>query len=78
VEVYLPLAGLVDLDAERQRLAKEIKETEEAIVRSESLLNREGFRAKAPAQVVAREEERLAEQSVRVEKLLARLKTLGG
>jgi valyl-tRNA synthetase len=78
VEVYLPLAGLVDLDAERQRLTKEIKETEEAIARSEGLLSREGFRDKAPAQVVAREEERLADHRVRVEKLQARLKTLGG
>ena len=68
-EVYL----LVDLAAERKRLAKEIEETGEAITRSESLLNREGFRAKAPAQVVAREEERLAEHRLRLEKLQARL-----
>ena len=48
VEVYLPLAGLVDLDAERARLAKEIKETGGAIDRSESLLSKPGLPRQGP------------------------------
>ena len=76
LEVYLPLAGLVDLDAERARLAAEVAETEAAIARSEELLGRPGFREKAPAHVVAREEERLAEHRTKLEKLRERLETL--
>ena len=51
--MYLPLAGLVDLDAERARLAAQIKEMQGLIERSEALLGKPGFREKAPAQVVA-------------------------
>ena len=76
VEVYLPLAGLVDLDAERRRLAKEIEGAEKAIARSDGLLDKPGFREKAPQHVVAREEERLAEHKVRLQKLQERLETL--
>ncbi len=76
VEVYLPLAGLVDLDAERVRLTKEIDETAQAIVRAEGMLSKAGFREKAPEHVVAREEERLLEHRVRLQKLRERLESL--
>ena len=78
VEVYLPLAGLLDLDAERARLAAEAAETEAAIARAEELLARPGFREKAPPHVVAREEERLAEYRTKLDKLRERLETLTG
>ncbi len=77
VEVYLPLAGLVDLDAERARLAAQIEEAQGLIDRSEALLAKPGFRDKAPAHVVGAEEERLTEYRTRLEKLAERAKTLG-
>ena len=57
---YLPLAALVDLDAERERLSSKLAELEARIARSENLLAGE-FAIKAPAQVVQRERDKLAE-----------------
>jgi len=59
VEIYLPLEGLVDADAERVRLQKELDETESQINRLENLLG-SPFVERAPAQVVERERQKLA------------------
>ncbi len=61
VEVYVPLAGLADLDVERRRLGKEREEIAGHIARIEKKLSNEGFVAKAPAAVVERERARLAD-----------------
>ena len=58
--VVLPMAGLFDLDAERGRLAKQIEEARGEVAQLERKLANEQFRARAPAAVVARDEERLA------------------
>jgi len=76
VEIYLPLAGMVDLEKERQRLTKEIKEVLEGIARSEALLANEDFLAKAPAHVVEKEREKLADYRQRQAKLRERLQSL--
>jgi len=78
MEIYLPLAGMVDLAAERRRLAGEIERLEADIARSEELLANEAFLTKAPAQVVEKEREKLAGYRQRREKLLERLRVLGG
>jgi valyl-tRNA synthetase len=62
VECYIPLGGAVDLEAERQRLAKEIRKADEEIAFLKGKLSRSEYRAKAPAEVVERDERRLAEQ----------------
>jgi len=54
VEIYLPLAGMVDVDAERIRFEKELAVTESQIERLEKLLGGD-FANKAPAPVVAKE-----------------------
>ena len=61
VEVYVPLAGLMDLAAERTRLTKERGELAGHIERLAAKLANEGFVAKAPPAVVAQERTRLAE-----------------
>ena len=76
VTVMVPLAGLVDADAERTRLAKELEETLARLTGLEQRLGNEGFRSKAPAHVVAKEEERLEEsrqRAQRIEEQLSRL-----
>jgi len=55
VVVYLPLAGMVDLEAELRRLEKEIITTQAELQHSERLLNNANFIERAPAEVVARE-----------------------
>ena len=53
--VYLPLAELVDMDKERERLQKEEARLEGEIRRSDGMLNNERFLAKAPAAKVEEE-----------------------
>ncbi len=77
VTVMAPLAGLVDADAERARLTKELEETQGRLTGLEQRLGNEGFRSKAPAHVVAKEEERLAESRQRVERIEEQLARLG-
>ncbi|MCA9860449.1 MAG: valine--tRNA ligase, partial [Thermomicrobiales bacterium] len=48
----LPLAGLVDLSAERERIAKELEEARTERGRAEAQLANEGFIARAPEKVV--------------------------
>ena len=73
---YLPLADLVDLDAERARLSKAIDSLQGAVARSEKTLSNAGFRSKAPPEVVAREEARLAELREQLARLEAQLALL--
>ena len=58
VEVFLPLAGMVDLTAERERLARELAEAEATLGRAEQLLANPRFVERAPEAVVAKERER--------------------
>jgi valyl-tRNA synthetase len=64
--VVLPMAGLFDLDAERARLAKQRAEAAAEVARLEAKLGDAQFRGRAPAAVVAKEEERLATARARV------------
>jgi len=75
VTTYLPLAELIDLDAERARLRKELAEAEAQVTRSEGLLNGP-FAQRAPAHVVQREQEKLGEHRARAERLRGRLAEL--
>jgi valyl-tRNA synthetase len=59
VEIYLPLAELVDLAEEKARLEKELQEAQAHIERLEKLLASD-FANKAPAALVQREREKLA------------------
>ncbi|KJY85750.1 valyl-tRNA synthase [Vibrio neptunius] len=58
-ELMIPMAGLIDKDAELTRLDGEIKKTHGEIKRIEGKLGNEGFVAKAPEAVVAKEREKL-------------------
>ena len=58
-ELMIPMAGLIDKDAELARLDGEIKKTQGEIKRIEGKLGNEGFVAKAPEAVVAKEREKL-------------------
>ncbi len=59
-ELMIPMAGLIDKDAELARLDKEMAKTQGEIKRIEGKLGNEGFVAKAPEAVIAKEREKLA------------------
>ena len=59
----------IDVAAERERLSKEIKRLEGEIRKAEGKLSNESFVARAPANVVAQEKERLANFSTTLDKL---------
>ena len=55
LKVMVPLAGLIDVEAERARLTKEVDKKAADLERIERKLGNQGFLAKAPAQVVEKE-----------------------
>ncbi len=75
--VYIPMADMVDLARERVRLAGEVKKTEGEIARLSGKLQNSGFLAKAPAAVVAGEQEKLKKYETTLAALQSALKKLG-
>ncbi|MGQ7246163.1 valine--tRNA ligase [Halomonas sp. V046] len=61
MEVLVPMAGLIDKDAELARLTKEIDKHDKLVMGVEKKLGNEGFVAKAPAAVIDKERGKLAE-----------------
>jgi valyl-tRNA synthetase len=76
-DVFVRLEGVVDFDAERQRLRKEVERARKEIAFLEGKLGRPEFVERAPAEVVERERARLAEQRQTEQKLAASLAALG-
>jgi valyl-tRNA synthetase len=72
ITVYLPMAGLVDLEAEKKRLADELAAIEGQITKSGALLASD-FTKRAPAQVIEKEKAKLAEAQAKREQLKERL-----
>jgi len=69
VEVILPLSGMVDREAESKWLQREIKKWRGQAARTEAKLQDEQFLSRAPADIVQREREKLAEQKDRLGRL---------
>ncbi|MGI6186837.1 MAG: valine--tRNA ligase, partial [Brevibacillus sp.] len=75
-ELFLPLAGLIDLDQEIKRLEKELATLHKEVERIENKLNNPGFMAKAPAKVIDEEKAKLADYMEKRDKVIARLAEL--
>jgi len=76
VEIYLPLTGMIDLEAERVRVEKDLTQVEKWIASSNGKLANKNFVEKAPAAVVDRERERLADLELQLSRLKDRLAML--
>ncbi len=76
-DVFVRLEGVVDFEAERQRLRKEIERARKEIAFLEGKLGRPEFVERAPAEVVERERERLVDQRQIEQKLTTSLTALG-
>ena len=75
--MFMPLAELVDLDKERERIRKEIEKAEGEIKRVEGKLSNEKFISKAPENIVNAEREKLAKAQTLIENLRQSLAALG-
>lgn len=73
IEVYLPLAGLIDVEKETQRLSKELAVMEKDLQRAGGKLNNAGFLAKAPEDVIAKERAKYEELSGKIEAVKKRM-----
>ena len=76
----LPLAGIVDVSAERTRLGKALKEAEGDIARCDGKLNNANFMARAAEDVIDEQREKraeAAERRERIETAIGRLAELG-
>jgi valyl-tRNA synthetase len=71
VQAALPLAGLVDFDAERARLDKEIDKERAEIAKVDAKLGNADFVARAPEEIVEENKDRREASTARVEKLSA-------
>jgi valyl-tRNA synthetase len=77
IEVVVPLKGLVDIDAEKARIRKEIGKAEKEIAAIEKKLGNQQFLANAPAEVVEEQKTRLADEETRRARLTAAVHALG-
>ena len=75
--IHIPLADMVDFEAERKRLEAELKTTESEIARAEGKLSNEGFIARAPAAVVDGERAKLEKYKEKRESIIAAIAKLG-
>jgi len=75
-EIFVPLKGLIDIAKETERLTKELGKIEADIARAGGKLSNEKFMASAPADIVAKEKEKLAEAEELKAKLTAALENL--
>ena len=76
-KLYIPLAELVDLDAERARLAKEIEKAEKYLAGIEKKLSNEKFVSKAPEAVVQRERDNMEKTRALIAQLKESAAALG-
>jgi valyl-tRNA synthetase len=74
----LPLQGIIDLAAERARLAKEMAKCDADIARVEAKLGNPNFVARAPEEVVEEEKEKREEAQMRKAKIAEALQRLEG
>jgi len=75
--ILMSLAGLIDKDAERERLSKKRDELAVEKAKIDGMLNNAGFVAKAPEAVIAKNRDRLAEIDQQLTALSDQLAGLG-
>jgi len=75
-DLFVPLVGLIDLDEERARLGRELDRARSELARAEGKLANERFVARAPADVVQAERDKVDDWRGAIERLDTQLRTL--
>lgn len=76
INLGLPVADIIDLDKERERLNKEIQKLQADIKQIEDRLSNQGFVANAPEEVIEENKQRQEEAAIIIQKLSSALKQL--
>lgn len=77
LQLFVPLAGVIDLSAEKERLQKQLEKHQKEILRLSNKLNNAEFLARAPQEIVAKERASLKEISEIIDKMKAQIALLG-
>ena len=78
IKVMVPMAGLIDVEAESRRVAKELDKLAKELKRVDGKLGNENFLAKAPTAVVAKERDKRAALRAQLQVLNQQLEDLRG
>ena len=78
MEVLIPMADLIDKEAELKRLEKEIAKLRKEVERLEKKLANEGFVAKAPPEIVQKERDKLENSRTALDKLAEQAERIRG
>ncbi|MGD9166135.1 MAG: class I tRNA ligase family protein, partial [Syntrophobacterales bacterium] len=73
LELFVPLEGVLDLEEENRRLQKEISKLEPELARTQNKLANDAFLSRAPADIVAKEKNKLERLGGKLDKLQAQL-----
>ncbi|MBI1424426.1 MAG: valine--tRNA ligase [Gammaproteobacteria bacterium] len=76
MKLLIPMAGLIDKEAEQTRLSKEIDKKQQEYQRTEAKLSNSNFVDKAPPDVVEKERSKLSEIKIAIEKLQEQLEKI--
>jgi valyl-tRNA synthetase len=81
VDIFMPLTGIIDFTEEAKRLDRELEKLGKEVAQAQRKMSNEDFLAKAPAEVVAKEQAKLQAQTDKLQKLKShreRIKELMG
>jgi valyl-tRNA synthetase len=76
MEVMIPMAGLIDKDAELARINKALDKINKDFARTDGKLKNENFVSKAPPAVIDKEKAKLADYQLQIDKLLEQRQTI--
>ncbi len=77
-ELFVPLAGLIDLDKEREKLRREAERVGQLLASTSAKLTNENFISRAPAEVIEKERSKVENYREALERLRKNLAQLGG
>jgi valyl-tRNA synthetase len=77
LEVLVPMAGLIDPAAELERLTKRLRKAESDVSKLDAKLNNGDFARNAPPEIVAKDQQRLAELRTETGQLSAQIERVG-
>jgi valyl-tRNA synthetase len=71
LRILIPLAGLIDKDAELKRLQKEMGKLHQELEKCQTKLNNPNFLTRAPQEIIDKEQQRIAEMNASLQQLNA-------